>query len=244
MKSPLCEGKWLEFDEVSSTQDQAIQLLRDPNGPKPGVVLAKRQTAGRGRFDRTWFSQPGDSLTLSLVFHAYADHPRPWLIGMAVAAATAAALHCRLNWPNDLVHERRKLGGILTQLVADPKGRLIPVVGVGINLNITEFPEEIRETATSLALIRPGNYDPGVVAKSLIERIELLPEPDAWSDLSPVWRLFDCTPGKNYRLTDGTVAVGIGIGSEGELICSVQGETQSVLAADALFGADATPKPA
>lgn len=237
MKSPLEVGQWIELDEVVSTQDHASALLRgELEGKRPGVVIARNQTGGRGRFDRTWFSEAGGSLTMSLVFEPYANHPRPWLVGMAVAAACAAAVHCRLNWPNDLVAGGKKLGGILSQLVPDQQGRKVPVVGVGINLNTTKFPQEIADRATSLALLRPAQYDAEAVARQIVERIELMPEPDRWSDLRPVWALFDSTPGKLYKLPTGEMALGIGIGPEGELICSVEGETQTVLAADAIFG--------
>lgn len=237
MKSPLTTGPWLELGDVDSTQIVAAKRLRGEEiGPVPGVVLAAHQTKGRGRFDRTWFSKPGESLAMSLVFEAYADHPKPWLIGMGVACAVAAALHCRLQWPNDLVLGGKKLGGILSEMVVDARGRKVPVVGVGLNLNTTEFPEELAERAISLALFRPGVYEAKPIAEAILERVEALPEPESWSSLRAVWSLFDMTAGKIYQLADGHQALGIGIGPEGELICSVEGETQTVLAADALFG--------
>lgn len=235
MITPLRHGRWLTLDEVESTQEVARLALAD--GQDVGVVFAKHQTKGRGRFEREWFSEPGDSLTMSLIFADYPNHPKPWLIGMAVAAAAAAALHARLQWPNDLVLDGKKLGGILTQLLPDKQGRKVAVVGIGVNVNVTKFPPEIAEKATSLALHRTAKYDAESLAKEIVERIELLPEPDAWADLRPVWMMFDQTPRKQYMLSTGEQAVGLGIGSEGELICAVEGETRTVMAADALFGA-------
>lgn len=234
MKSPTTLGEqWTEIDTIDTTQALAAKYLAD--GRQIGVIYAHKQTAGKGRFGRTWISEEGDSLTFTLVFRAYADHPKPYLIGMAAALAAAGVLHCRLRWPNDLIIGTLKLGGILTELMPDSQGRLVPVVGIGINLNQAEFPEEIRAIATSLAIERGGHYDPQLMAHRIVERLASLPEPNEWSDLAPIWDLFDYTPGKRYRLPSGEDAIALGIGSEGQLMCSVDGESRSVLAAEAIF---------
>ncbi len=173
---------------------------------------------------------------MSLAFMTYADHPKPYLVGMAVAAAAAAVLHCEVAWPNDLVSDGHKLGGVLTELIVDDQGRRIPVVGIGINLNQRSFPAEIKEIAASLAMINGGVYVPITVAESIVARIASMPEPNEWSDLAPVWNLFDHTPGKRYRTLEGAEAMALGVGPEGQLMCSVNGETTSIMAADAIFG--------
>lgn len=228
MRSPLADGKLEILAEVTSTQDLLADHLRRADGIT--AVLAKHQTAGRGRLQRQWLSTPGDSLNLSLAFPAYKDHPQPWLVGMAVAAAVAAAIHVRLQWPNDLILDNKKVGGILTEIIEG-----VPVVGIGINLNQEAFAGDLESKAISLAMHRKSQYDPERIANLILERIDLLPEPDSWDALHSVWMLFDSTPGKRYIQSDGTEAVAIGIGSDGELIASVDGETTSVLAADALF---------
>ncbi|MBI3721622.1 MAG: hypothetical protein HY248_03635, partial [Fimbriimonas ginsengisoli] len=88
MRSPLEDGAWLELASVDSTQDAAANLLRlHDDAAVPGVIMTTDQTAGRGRFGRKWHGDPGDSLAMSLVMKAYRDHPKPYLIGMAVAVA-------------------------------------------------------------------------------------------------------------------------------------------------------------
>ncbi|MCX7799437.1 MAG: biotin--[acetyl-CoA-carboxylase] ligase [Fimbriimonadales bacterium] len=235
MRLPTESGPWVVLDEVDSTQEFAKRSLSG-DGQPPGVVFAHHQTEGRGRFGRTWVSERGGSLTFSMVFGAYADHPKPWLVGMAVAVAAAGVLHVQIRWPNDLAIERRKVGGILTELCRDRHRRQVPVVGVGVNLTQTEFPEEIAETATSLAMHRHGPFDAEALARKIVARLEDLPEPDDWKALEPIWEMFDDTPGKQYRLPDGTFGTAIGIGPDGSLLCSVDGETRTVLAAEALFG--------
>ncbi len=226
-------GPWHEMDEVLSTQDLGINAVKEGQG---GAFFARNQTMGRGRFGREWHSTPGDSLTMSLVFSDYPDHPRPYLIGMTAAVACAAVLHCELAWPNDLVSGALKLGGILTEMATDDQGRRIAVVGIGINLNQKKLPLEISDFATSMALDRGGSYDARSIADSIVSRFPNLPEPSTWAELSPVWNLFDHTPGKRYRTPSGEEAIALGIGPEGQLMCAVNGETTSVMAADALFG--------
>ena len=239
MKTPLHGGEWIDLVEVESTQHYAQTVLSGAvPGSRAAVITAQKQTSGKGRFDRVWYGEPGSSLMASLIFREQANHPQPWLIGMAVAVAAASALHCRVAWPNDLVSNGKKLGGILTQLMNDGHGKLIPVVGIGINLSVKEFPLEIKETATSLHQIRQGPFEAKAVLRQILDRIETLPDINSWDDLRPVWTLFDSTAGKNYRLANGDLAIGIGIGPKGELICAVEGETQSVLAADAIFGSE------
>ncbi len=223
---------WRVLDETDSTQSEAAALLA--RGERPDVVFAHDQLLGRGRFDRTWHSARGESLTVSIVFHESADHPRPWLLGMAAAAAAAGVVHCQLRWPNDLTVRGLKLGGLLSEMLPDDQGRRVPVVGIGLNLNQAEFPEEIRDRATSLLLERGHRSDPMETARAIVERLRALPEPSQWADLAPVWSLYDATPGKPFVTPTGEHVVALGIGPEGELIASLEGETVRVLAGDAL----------
>ena len=230
MKSPLGPGEeWVVVDEVESTQTLAAQYLKD--GQPVGIVFAREQTAGKGRLGRIWLSRQGDSLTFSLIFRGYAGHPQPHLIGMACALAAAGVLRCQLRWPNDLVFGELKVGGILTELLPDSTGTLVPIVGIGINLNQAEFPDPIQSIATSLSIARGGTYDPLAITHKIIDRLASLPEPHSWSALAPVWDLYDFTPGKRYKLATGEEAIALAVGSEGQLMCSVEGESRSVLAA-------------
>ncbi len=232
MKTPL--GPWIELDVVESTQAIATEHVREGKGT--GIVFAHHQTAGKGRLGRIWYSDPRDSLTFSLLFQEYADHPKPYLVGMACALAAAAAAHTQVRWPNDLLIGKKKVGGILTELIPNPDGKLIPVVGIGINLNQQAFPPELDLIATSLAIEQGGHYEARALAEQIVHRMTLLPELTEWSVLAPIWDLLDRTPGKRYKLPNGDLALAVGVGSDAQLICSVEGESQIVLVAEALFG--------
>lgn len=221
--------------EIDSTQSEIDRRLQEGT-ELPLALAARSQTTGRGRFSRDWLSPPEASLSLSIPFPDHTEHPKPWLLGMAVAVAGATAIHCRLQWPNDLMIGPLKAGGVLTELLPDKSGKTIPVVGIGINLSQPEFPNSIAHRATSLRLARgraPGFEE---VAEAILRNLAALPPVADWSDLATIWMNLDETPGKIYRLPTGEEATALGIGPRGELICAVEGETVSVMAAEAVFG--------
>jgi BirA family transcriptional regulator, biotin operon repressor / biotin---[acetyl-CoA-carboxylase] ligase len=129
----------LRFDSVDSTQRVAA------GEPLGTVVVADEQTAGQGRHGHSWHSEAGSGIYCSLVLQ-----PSPVLtlaLGIATADAIAQAtgIRCDLRWPNDLMLDNRKAAGILVQLV---DGQAI--AGIGINVNQTAFPEDLRREAISL----------------------------------------------------------------------------------------------
>jgi len=114
------QSRTVRLESVTSTQEVARDL------PIGSVVVADHQTAGRGRLDRTWEAPPGSALLASFVLQ-----PRALLsLAAGVAAAEACGPEVRLKWPNDLLLEDRKLGGILVEVAKDKA-----VVGIGINLS-------------------------------------------------------------------------------------------------------------
>jgi BirA family transcriptional regulator, biotin operon repressor / biotin---[acetyl-CoA-carboxylase] ligase len=110
----------VRVDTVASTQDLARPL------PVGTVVVADHQTAGRGRLDRRWVAPPGSSLLASWVLPAHPLAP----LAAGVACAQACGAPVRLKWPNDLLLDGRKLGGILVERTGDRC-----IVGTGINLS-------------------------------------------------------------------------------------------------------------
>lgn len=137
-------------------------------GCPPGtVVLAGEQTAGQGRHGHSWHSESGAGLYCSLVLE-----PAPILtlaLGLATASAIAAAtgITCDLRWPNDVMLGRRKLAGILVQLV---DGRAI--AGIGINLNHTAFPDHLASEATSLKLHTGREADATAILIALLHAVD------------------------------------------------------------------------
>ncbi|RYP83396.1 biotin--[acetyl-CoA-carboxylase] ligase [Nocardioides guangzhouensis] len=164
--------------EASSTN--AVLADRARSGALEGtVVVAEHQTAGRGRLDRTWETPPRAALTFSVLLRPNLPASAwPWiplLTGYAVQAALADRLPAiALKWPNDVLVEERKLGGILVERIETPTG---PAAVVGIGINVSQSLDELPVAlATSLALELPQAPDRTEVLAQLLGSIDgLLP---------------------------------------------------------------------
>lgn len=142
--------------ELLNSCDSTSTLLLDraqQGAPSGTVIVCERQTAGRGRRGRSWLSAPGDSLTFSLLWRFPAGMPQPAGLSLAVGVAAARALEgmgaagVSLKWPNDILADGAKLGGILIETMSDG-GRHVAVIGIGINVRL---PREIAEAVDGLA---------------------------------------------------------------------------------------------
>lgn len=144
--------------EVDSTNRVALQLAQE-GAPEGTVVLADRQTEGRGRLQRVWQSPPGCNLYVSFLLRpaiAAVDAARITLMA-GVAVAEMVSFFCQtgvgLKWPNDVRIRGRKVSGILTEMRMTGGAVDAVVVGIGVNVNMTgtDFDPEHREAATSLS---------------------------------------------------------------------------------------------
>jgi len=131
----------------------AAQLLAVAGCASGTIVGAEEQTAGQGRYGRRWHSEASDGLYVSMVLrYPFQPGAQPLVtlaLGLAAADAILKAtdLACDLRWPNDVLVQSRKCAGILTQL----EGSAI-IAGIGINVNHSEFPDELSAIATSLRM--------------------------------------------------------------------------------------------
>ena len=137
--------------ELDSTNAEALRLAA-VGAPGGTVIVADFQSAGRGRLGRSWWSSPGTALLASWLLRPSLEPERTPLLSLvagvaaARAASASAGIQVRLKWPNDLLIEGRKVGGILSE--SDGKGAV--VLGLGVNVRQSAFPDELRDTATSL----------------------------------------------------------------------------------------------
>ena len=152
--SPPFTPTILRFDSLPSTNTEAARQAS--LGAREGLcVVAREQTAGRGRRERAWASPKDAGLYFSVVLRPRTD-AREWpLITLAAAVAVrdaleeACALRADIKWPNDLLASGRKLCGILAETAEGAAGRAV-VLGIGLNLTNRAFPAEILEAATSV----------------------------------------------------------------------------------------------
>lgn len=143
----------LRFDSIGSTNTEAANHAR--HGADEGLcVIARQQTAGRGRFSRTWSSGEDSGLYFSIVLRPTIDFRYLSLVTLMAGVAVHDSLEefgvdSDIKWVNDLLVNDRKIGGILAETVDAPAG-LAVVVGIGVNLTSESLPDEIALTATSI----------------------------------------------------------------------------------------------
>jgi BirA family transcriptional regulator, biotin operon repressor / biotin---[acetyl-CoA-carboxylase] ligase len=201
------------FRQVGSTNTVAREMA-EAGAPNGTVVTADEQTAGRGRQGRTWTAAPGSALLFSAIVRPLAKrHPLlPLAVPLAVcetAERLRPGVECKVKWPNDVHLDGRKLAGILIE--ARPQEEWA-VLGIGLNLTIAEdeFPEELRDTATSL--FADGGAPNGVAAAARVALSEAL---DRWVEadtgtILAAWRARDTLLGREVSWERGSgVAEGI-----------------------------------
>lgn len=157
LEASIFAGKLSLFPTIDSTNTYAMQQAAN-GAPHGSVYVADEQTAGRGRSDHAWLSQPGAGLYVSILLRPHmAPADALWLslaAGLAAqqAVESVTALVTDIRWPNDLLLGSRKFGGILTEMNAEVTRVRYAVIGIGINVNHTRFPAELSNVATSLRL--------------------------------------------------------------------------------------------
>ena len=189
--------------DVGSTQEEA-RLWLARGAPHGAIVLARSQSAGRGRRGRTWASPPGGGLWCTVILRRGIPEHAPQWITMAAAVAVCetarclGAVHAEIKWPNDIITRRGKLAGVLGELVGGPRGRSSALVGIGLNIGLE--PERLGSAlelpATSLAAEgaspQAGREEALAILADRFERtLAGLKRDDPagllerWSDLSP-----------------------------------------------------------
>lgn len=159
----------LHLPQATSTNDAAKKWAKE-GAPDGAVVIADHQTAGRGRLGRSWHSPPGVNLYLSRIYRDRFD-----LLPLLGALATREAvqsflppdLNAAIKWPNDILVGEYKIAGILCELFDEAA-----VIGIGINVNVTEFPKDLRRPASSLRLLSGSEQDRDAVLTTVLDRLD------------------------------------------------------------------------
>ena len=157
-------GKTVHFAKETDSTNSWIKRLAK-NGAEHGTLaVAEFQSAGRGRFDRRWEAPEGSSIMMTLLlrpeFSPQYASMLTLVMGMAVAqAAEELGFNVSIKWPNDIVISKKKICGILTEMGTNGVKINYVLIGVGINVNLKEFPEEMQDKATSLILEGGHEYD-------------------------------------------------------------------------------------
>lgn len=175
------------FDSIDSTNEEAKRhaLAGAPGG---SVFVAERQTGGKGRLGRSWASPSGTGLWFSVLLRPgilpLKVSVTTLLAGLAVCRAVRGLTGCeaKIKWPNDIVIGGRKVCGILTEMAAEIDRIDFVVVGIGVNVNSTAFPEPLRRKATSLLLESGRPVRRVAVLQDILLQFETLLKRNAESD--------------------------------------------------------------
>ena len=193
---------------TDSTNERARELAAG-GAPHGTLVTADEQSAGRGRQGRTWTAPPRSALLMSLVLR---DLRETLPLSAAVAVCEALPLEATIKWPNDIWVRARKLAGILVE--GRPQEGWA-VLGIGLNVRTSEFPAELRETATSLLREGVDTTSEEVLRRVLVALDRWLDRPA--SDVLAAWRERDALLGRPVRWANGS-GVGGGVDETGALL--------------------------
>ena len=188
------------YEETDST-NLRIKQLGNEGAPHGTLAVAEQQTAGRGRRGRSWESPAGCSIYMSILLRPDIDPDKAPMLTLVAACSVAEALdragaqlpdakdvsvptddacgkdtgkpRVQIKWPNDIIINGKKLVGILTEMNLQ-SGEIGGVtVGIGINVNISAFPDEIKDTATSLCIEYGHPMDRTEIIAAVLERLEV-----------------------------------------------------------------------
>lgn len=167
----------LVFEELASTNDTAALLGRE-GAPHGLVVFSEKQTSGRGRLGRRWESEPHCGLYFTILLRPeierqYWANLTTWAaVAMASAIERVVKREAKIKWPNDIYLEGKKAVGILSEAHLDKKNNPFAIVGIGVNVNQTEFPDSIATRATSLRQVAGEKIERRELVKATFEELE------------------------------------------------------------------------
>lgn len=242
-RAELHVPKFVALAETTSTNDLARELA-DGGAPHGTIVLSEYQSVGRGRRGRRWVAPPGSSLLMSMVLRpADSDQARsgppgiapvlPLRVGLAtvVACEHVAGRELAIKWPNDLMAEDAKLGGILCESALGGPGGGYAVAGIGVNVLQHEGagPAEIGQPAVSLAEIGRRAFSRAELLGALVPRLTGIRCDEAWEarEYQELARR-DWLRGRLVRLEDGTLGRGEGIRHDGGLAVRIGKSTRVI----------------
>lgn len=224
----------IRLRSVESTQDLAVELAREGRR-QFDAVRADMQTAGRGRWGADWFTGEGN-LAISYILWDAGRRAQAGMVGLAAASALAEVVEqvlgdaraVRLRWPNDVLVGEAKVAGVLVEIVGDPEGNLVVVLGVGLNVNAETFPTELTACACSIRQLCGGERNVDELEAWFWDAFRSR-EPWESSRTVSEFRARDDSPGRQVRTPEGRVGVAVEVtdlgylrvrwsdGSEGEI---------------------------
>ena len=203
---PFCfpgrEDRILFFPQLGSTMDEARARAGD-GAPHLSVVVADLQTQGRGRMNRTWFSQKG-GLWFTLILRPDLPPPLAFKVNFAASCSLATTLNRLFNtritvkWPNDLLFDGRKLAGMLSEM--ETRGDMIEFVNIGMGININNDPTPDEPRAVSLQSIVGRPVSRQKILAAFLDHLEPVMADIAQRDVITPWKKITSTIGQTVTI--------------------------------------------
>ena len=224
-------GKNPVFRAVTGSTNTDAAELAAAGAVHGTLVIADRQQAGRGRRGRVWESPAGENVFMSIVLRPRIPAEKAPMLTLVMALALAegisaiSGVQAGIKWPNDIVIHRHKICGILTEMHMNSDGSIRDIViGVGINVNMQEFPASIRDMAGSLYTETGEKYDRNELIASVMEHFEknydIFAEAESLAPLKAAYEKRLLNLGQEVRVLDSTgeyTGRALGITLTGEL---------------------------
>ena len=240
-------GARMEYHPCVDSTNQVAKKLAYHGAEEGTIVVAEEQTGGKGRLERNFFSPRGKGIWFSIILRPKflaKDAPKCTLMA-AVAVAEAMnrfGLKAQIKWPNDIMFDGRKLVGILTEISGEIGKITYIVVGVGINVNIDrdEFPEELRPIAASLSEINGEEIPRVEFFRAVLEEFDKLyleVNKSGFDKIIERWKKYNITLGKEVSVIsagDGKIFTGkaVDLNSDGALVVETKRGLREVYAGD------------
>lgn len=171
-------GKYLEVWDTIDSTNRRVRQLGEEGAEEGALVISEIQTAGKGRRGRSWEAPKGSSLLCSFLLRPVCYPERVSMLTLVAALAVSAALEeltgirTQIKWPNDIVYEKKKLCGILTEMSMEMDQIRYVVVGIGINVSTEYFPDELADKAGSLYLATGKRFERAAVLGLILKYFE------------------------------------------------------------------------
>ncbi|WP_442855500.1 biotin--[acetyl-CoA-carboxylase] ligase [Clostridium sp. Marseille-P2415] len=239
-------GREVEYHETIDSTNIRAKRLAEEGAAAGTLVVSDCQNAGRGRRGRVWVSPSGKNIFMSLILRPDILPASASMLTLVAALAVhdgikkAAGLDTAIKWPNDIVSNGKKMCGILTEMSAELEGIHYVVVGMGINVNMEEFPEEVKQAATSLLLETGKKVRRSRLIAAVMEAFEhYYEEFISQGDLSGLISVYNkhmANAGKEVRILDTSgeyTGRALGINEKGELLVEMSsGEVKHVISGE------------
>lgn len=224
-------GATLHWFAVTASTNRVAAEIGAAGASHGTVVVAEHQTSGSGKGERVWSSKPGAGLLFSVLLRPEARFEELPQITLIAAVAMVDALEAngiagaQVKWPNDILIDGRKVCGILAETGVSPDGSVFVVLGVGLNVNesLSDFPPELEEIATSLAVAAGHPLSRQRIFHAFLDALEVWLERWRSTGFAPVrdaWCVRSCTLGRRVSFEVGAVALtgeAVGLGADGSL---------------------------